>query len=219
MATPDKVTAMDRRTALVWVGLVAAAIGGGQYLGLGGSRDPIKGPGYGRDPNLNDPAKYWERTLTVDQLAAVKLLCDFILPAEGSAPAASALHVHDFIDEWVSAPYPDQQADRNIFLDALEWLDHEASRRAGAARFTAAQPAVREAIMVDLAEGKGAGKVAPTGFWPKFRKLVIGAYYTTEAGFADIGFIGNVAQKSFPLPSAEVVAQINAAADRLGLPA
>ena len=41
-------------------------------------------------------------------------------------------------------------------------------------------------------------------FWKKFRSLTIGAYYTTDAGFKDIGYTGNVPRASDPGPSAEV---------------
>lgn len=208
---------LDRRTALVWIGLVAAAIGGAEYFGLGKAPEPITGAGYGRDPNLVDPISYWPRTLDAGQLAAIALLCDFILPAEGAAPSASALKVHDFIDEWVSAPYPDQGKDRLLILDGLGWLNHEASRRANAASFAAAAKETREAILTDLSDATSAGKVAPTGFYARVRKLVIGAYYTTEAGFADIGYIGNVALSSYPGPSPEVLAALEAAYAKLGL--
>ena len=208
---------LDRRTALVWVGAVAAAIGGAEYFGLSGEPKPITGPGYGRDPNLVDPVAYWPRTLDAAQLAIIAQLCDFILPAEGAAPAASALAVHEFIDEWVSAPYPDQAADRLLILDGLDWLNRDARRRANAASFTAASPAVREAILTDLATATSSGKMAPKGFYGRIRRLVIGAYYTTEAGFKDLGYIGNVALSSYPGPSPEVLAALDRAYEKLGL--
>ena len=40
--------------------------------------------------------------------------------ASGSAPSASSLGVPDFVDEWVSAPYPDQVKDRPIILDGKD---------------------------------------------------------------------------------------------------
>ena len=39
-------------------------------------------------------------------------LCDTILPAEGAAPGAERDRIQDFVDEWVSAPYPEQRGDR-----------------------------------------------------------------------------------------------------------
>jgi len=54
-------------------------------------------------------------------------------------------------------------------------------------------------------------------FWKKFRGLTIGAYYTTEAGFKDIGYIGNVPRSSDPGPSAEVKAVLEREFQKLGL--
>ena len=34
----------------------------------------------------------------------------------------------DFVDEWVSAPYPEQQSDRKVIFTGLEWVDAEAAR-------------------------------------------------------------------------------------------
>jgi hypothetical protein len=44
------------------------------------------------------------------QRRLVTFLADLILPEDEYGPAASALRVPDFIDEWVSAPYPKQRA-------------------------------------------------------------------------------------------------------------
>jgi hypothetical protein len=208
---------LDRRTALVWMGIVAAAIGGAEYFGLGDAPKAITGPGYGRDPNLVDPVQYWSRTMTGEQLASIARLCDFILPAEGPAPSATALKVHEFIDEWISAPYPDQAADWLLILAGLDWMKGDARRRANATSFTAASADVRHALLTDLANGASSGKMAPAGFYARVRKLVIGAYYTTEAGFKDIGYIGNVALSSYPGPSPEVLAALEQAYVRLGL--
>ena len=47
--------------------------------------------------------------------------------------------------------------------------------------------------------------------------LTIGAYYTTEAGFKDIGYIGNVARTRDEGPSAEVKAHLERELAKLGL--
>jgi hypothetical protein len=48
------------------------------------------------------------------------------LPADANSPAASAVGVPAFIDEWVSAPYPDQQQHRGVIRGGLAWLNTEA---------------------------------------------------------------------------------------------
>lgn len=199
---------VDRRTAMRWAGLLAGA------LGVAGSapviaQGAVAPKGYGTDPKLiGGMAAPWPRTLTAEQLKAITAICDWLLPAEGDAPAASAIGVHELIDEWVSAPYPDQQADRTTILAGLDDLDLRA-RAAGARSFAAAEPAVRQALLEAL---------APTTFTRKIRQLIIGGYYTTEAGFKDIGYIGNQALEAYPPASDEVRAHIDAACRRMNLP-
>jgi hypothetical protein len=80
-------------------------------------------------------------------------------------------------------------------------------------------PAVR-----DPAERKGALEALPhandpatQAFFRRLRALVVGAYYTTEAGFEDIGYLGNVARPTDPGPSAAVKAALEQRLARLGL--
>ena len=197
------VSKIDRRTALTWIGVVgaataAAASGIVLYGPKSGGKAEAKG--YGTDPKLNPPVKAaWPRIMSQDQLQTAAILADYILPAGGAAPSASALGVPDFINEWVSAPYPDQVKDRPLILDGLnaiarDVLGNDATRRAAA---LAAQPG--------------------SAFFKLFRRLTVGAYYTTEAGFKDLGYIGNVARASDPGPSQEVKAVLEREFQKLGL--
>ncbi len=195
---------ISRRTALIWVGAVGAAAAAGTGVVI--YRDAIfpdaKVPGYGTDPKLNPPAKAaWPRLLSDDELQAAAVLSDFILPASATAPAASALGIPDFIDEWISAPYPDQVEDRPVIRDGLKAL----ARKLAGDR-TAALEALRTSKETDDA-----------AFFKRFRALTIGAYYTTEAGFKDIGYIGNEVRASDPGPSAQVVALVEERLKALGL--
>jgi hypothetical protein len=183
---------IDRRTALTWVGAAAAAAAGtGAFV----YRDSLFRPeakGYGTDPNLVKPEPGpWPRLLSDDELQAAAILSDFILPATATAPAASALGIPDFIDEWVSAPYPDQVKDRPIIRDGLKALIPEFKR----------EDYVRQSTLWALTKATDEKAKA---FFQRFRALTIGAYYTTEAGFKDIGYIGNEARAADPGPSAEV---------------
>src|SRR4051794_13002432 len=69
------------------------------------------GAPFGGDPNLHSKAITWDRILTDGEMKSVTLLCDTIIPADEKSPAASAVGVPDFINEWVSAPYPTQVED------------------------------------------------------------------------------------------------------------
>jgi hypothetical protein len=202
------VSKIDRRTALTWIGVVGAATAVAAGVVVYGPKvgGKAEAKGYGTDPNLVQPAKApWPRILTADELTAAAVLADFILPATASAPAASALGIPDFIDEWVSAPYPNQAKDRPVIRDGLKDLipalvKGDAGKRAAA-----------------LAALPGAKDADARAFFKRFRALTVGAYYTTEAGFKDIGYIGNVARESDPGPSDEVKAVLERELKKLGL--
>jgi hypothetical protein len=203
------VSKIDRRTALTWIGVVGAAtaVGAGVVIygpKTGGAHAEAKG--YGTDPNLVQPLKApWPRLLSKDELQIAAVLADFILPATATAPSASALGIPDFIDEWVSAPYPEQVKDRPVIRDGLKALKSDLLG-SDAARRTAALTALPKS-----ADAK------THAFFKRYRALVIGAYYTTEAGFKDIGYIGNVPRTADPGPSPEVLAVLDARLKQLGL--
>jgi hypothetical protein len=210
------VSKIDRRTALAWIGVVgaAAAVGAGVVVygpKMGGQQVTR---GYGTDPKLSKPEKApWSRIMTPGQLQAAALMADFILPPSAAAPSASALGVPDFIDEWVSAPYPDQAKDRPLILNGLNDLSWRAQRQFGV-DFLKATTAQRAAVL-------GAVQAARTGaahaFFRRFRWLVVGAYYTTPEGFKDIGYIGNVPRTADPGPSEAVKARLASELQKLGL--
>jgi hypothetical protein len=212
---------IDRRTAMLWAASVAATfrVGTGAFAMAPLPAKPIGTPGgYGLDPNIIEGKTPWPRTLSSDQLKAIIALCDFILPPEAGALGASDIGVQEMIDEWVSAPYPDQVSDRLLILRGLQWMDATASSL-GAARFTAGTVPQQTAVLARLALSTGTSDAssAPDGFYRKVRKLVIGGYYTTPEGFKDIGYIGNVAMTTYPEPSTEVLAALERAYVTLGL--
>src|SRR3569833_3745347 len=126
---------MDRREPIKWMLAVSAAL---QMPRLDAAAGPSAGAvtiapkPYGKDPDLQriyHPGDLWPLTLTVSQRARATLLCDTIIPADATSPSASQVGVVDLIDEWISAPYPMQRADRKTVLEGLAWLDAEAARR------------------------------------------------------------------------------------------
>lgn len=113
---------LDRRSVLGWAAVVAGAIGAGTglrtYLSAGSSHKAVvPAPGYGKDPALLEPAPGpWPRLLTDRQKTWLARRLDTLLPRSGELPSASEAGLGEFFDEWLSAPYPDQQADRALIL-------------------------------------------------------------------------------------------------------
>jgi len=209
---------MDRREAIKWVMTVAAGAAVLDQPALAATRGVyrpctvVTGQGYGTDPNVikvYKPGMIWDLTLTDEQMKTVTALCDVIIPADDKSPAASEVHVPEFIDEWISAPYPEQQADRKVILEGLDWLEKESQKRfkKGFADLSEEQ---KHAICDDIchaAKAKSEFKKA-AGFFSKFRTLTAGGFYTTPKGMKDIGYVGNMPIKSFTGPPPEVLKKL-----------
>lgn len=206
---------MDRRDAIKWMLAAAATMAVLERNALAASAAAPATKGYGSDPDLlkdYKPGDVWPLTMTEPQRRTTAALCDVIIPEDSKSPSASALHVHDFIDEWISAPYPDQQKDRTVVLEGLAWLDAESQKRFGA-NFTELVRKQQTLICDDicyLEKAKPELKQAAQ-FFKKFRDLTAGGFYTTPEGMTDIGYVGNVPLPEFAGPPPEVLKKLGLA--------
>ena len=220
---------LDRRTAIKWMLTASSALmipgaARGQATrpplnqppGPAGPAQPIpplpSRPGYGTDPDLvraYQMGDYWPLTLTEEQRQTVAVLCDVILPADERSPAPSALGVPDFIDEWISAPYPNHGQDRILILTGLGWLDEEAHRRFGRP-FSELAEAGHQAICDDICTRPPADPVfaQPADFFSRFRHLTLGGFFSTPEGMRDLRYVGNLPTQIFEGPTPEVLARL-----------
>jgi hypothetical protein len=201
---------IDRRTAVKWVLAAAAAM----QLPKPTFADSMVKAGYGKDPDILKIYKadsLWPLTLTKAQRATATALSDVIIPAEGGVPAASAVGVIDFIDEWISSPYPDSVRDKPIVLDGLTWIDAESQRRFKK-DFAKLADAQRVAICDDISAAKPKSEFAKAAeFFTRYRSLTAGGFYTTPVGMKDLGYVGNVALTSYDGPPPEVMKKLGLA--------
>jgi hypothetical protein len=218
MATPDAPLAgrIDRRTALKWLATAAASTALFD-ASLAGATPPAAraAKGYGSDPDLlrtYKPGDLWPLTFTDAQRTTAAALCDTIIPADAKGPAASAVQVQDFIDEWISAPYPGHDADRKLVLDGLAWLDRE-SRQRFQNDFVNLVARQRNAICDDICHAPKAKPEFRTAaqFFRRYRDLTAGGYYSTPEGMRDIGYVGNVAMEKYEGPPPEVLKKLGLA--------
>jgi len=199
---------MDRRTTIKWVLAAGAAwpLKGGRAARADAAPTAR---GYGTDPNLvanYRPGELWPLTFTTPERRLAGILADIIIPADEHSASASAVGVVDFIDEWVSAPYPRHQEDRTIVHDGLTWLDAEAGRRFGKG-FAELDSAAQHGICDDICEESRATPANSDAakFFALFRDLTAGGFYSTPAGRKDLNYIGNVPLARFDGPPVELI--------------
>ena len=228
MDTPSP-SRISRRDALRWIVTASASVSLLKYGAFGdnapsvkgqpsaspSNREPVVGPptttatGYGTDPDLlkeYKPGDIWPLTMTEDQRRTTAALCDVIIPADEESPSASQVHVDDFIDEWISAPYPANVEDRAKILAGLAWFDAESHRRFSK-NFADLSEHDKTNICDDVAwaekakpEFKEAAK-----FFNQFRNLASGGFYSTPEGMKDLKYVGNVPLASFDGPPPEAL--------------
>lgn len=228
---------LTRRQTLAWVASavpVIAAAGCGGADRPAGAADSVTewarvgmpqrtGPGYGPDPDMLSPRVPWRLVMNEAQRRQAAAMADVIVPASGEHPSASGAGVDAFLDEWISAPYPRFEADRAQVLAGLAWSEREARRRFG--RGIAQLSGEEVAGFYDLLnEAANAPRQAPEvmreqgAFFGTLRALVVGGYYTSEAGIASLGYVGNVAiGGDWPGPSREALDHLSGALASLGL--
>jgi hypothetical protein len=210
---------MDRRTTIKWVLTASAAwplidsapADSARAESAPSATSPAKG--YGTDPALTRnymPGELWPLTLTAVQRRLAGILADIIIPADDHSPNASAVGVVEFIDEWVSAPYPANVRDRGIVLRGFAWLDAEAARRFGKP-FSELDTAGQHGICDDICDEAraAASRRAAARFFSRYRDLTAGGFYSTPAGRKDLNYIGNVPYAGNDGPPAALLKTLN----------
>jgi hypothetical protein len=218
-------TEISRRVTLAWVAAAASLPYAAKAQGVPATRwndavlAPLNAPGYGADPDLTHPSVPWPLSLNRHQREILRTTAGLMLPADARSPSGASLGLDAFIDEWVSAPYPDQQRDRELILKGLNWLDAECRQRF-TADFVAATDEQRRAVF-DLVAWKQ--KIAPgyekqALFFARLRSLMLAGFFSLPEGMKDIGYMGNQPVLGpYPGPTPEAQAHFNAALTGLKL--
>ena len=134
---------------------------------------------------------YKPKGLTQHEFDTLKTLCEIIVPGASKGGAA------EFID-LLSSQNPDMAT---IYTGGLAWLD-ETMKRHHHADFLSAKPEQRTAMLDLLAFRKNrTAELAPgIRFFDWARRMTVDAYYTSDAGMKEVGYMGNRAVKEFHTP-------------------
>ena len=191
---------ISRRDSLKWM-MAAAALGApaaakGQVSGAvtGGFAPwpvlmlpPLTGAGYGTDPDTINPTAPWLLTLTASHRTLINTLGNWLLPADDVSKGAGDGDIAAFFDEWISAPYPDQQEDRIKLLALLLWIDAQSRLMSDTDFFHSSTTAQQQLIEMLLAEPTPDGLSVAAGGFIWFRVMTIFGYYSMPDNLAAAG--------------------------------
>jgi gluconate 2-dehydrogenase gamma chain len=140
---------------------------------------------------------YKPKVFNAREWATLRRLCDLIFPADGHSKGALEGGAPEFID--LLASHNDEIA--AIYTGGLAWLDREMERRHSKS-FMEAAVAQQTELLDLIAYRKNATPETAAGvrFFEFARKMTADAYYTSKAGIADLGFMGNQGQATFQVP-------------------
>jgi gluconate 2-dehydrogenase gamma chain len=142
---------------------------------------------------------------TAEEMSAITILGDIIIPKDSVSGSASDAKVPEFI-EFIVKDMPEHQT---ALRGGLRWLDVQCLNRFGRAFKDC--DAIKQMEMVDeIAWPKKAkpGMQQGIAFFNLMRNLVATGFYTSEMGVKDVGYIGNVPNQWNGVPE-EVLKQYN----------
>ena len=139
-----------------------------------------------------EAAPYVPRFFTRSEWKTASMLADYILPRDERSGSATDAKVPEYID-WLLADKEASENSRVAMRGGLAWLDLQASERFGKT-FVTASDAQRRQILDDIAWPKKAKPEHSQGvaFFNRFRDLTASGFFSSEMGYKDVKFVGNV---------------------------
>jgi hypothetical protein len=161
------------------------------------------------DPDLINPKKDWPRKLSAVEMETIGALCDVIIPADAGSPSATAVGAHQYINEHVSAPGEGFARDLVRVRGGVSWLNQESQKRFKR-RFAKLSADQKRQICDDICYLPNAKSEFAAGarFFSLVRNLAATAFYTTDAGMKDVGYMGNMALPKWDPPPAAILKKL-----------
>ena len=148
-------------------------------------------------PATEQPAPYTPKFFTRAEWRLVRMLADYVIPRDARSGSATEARVPEYMD-FLLSDREATEASRVSMRGGLAWIDAESRRRFGAG-FTAASHAQRRAILDDIAYPAKAPAQLSQGvaFFNRFRDLTASGFFSSQMGWKDLAYIGNVSRPSW----------------------
>jgi hypothetical protein len=130
---------------------------------------------------------------TAHEWSTVRLLVDYIIPRDERSGSATEAKVPEFIDLLMT----DKEAapgTKTAMRGGLAWIDNECQHRFGKS-FVGASDTQRRQVLDDIAwPEKARPEMRPgVAFFSHFRNLTASGFFSTQMGWKDVRYLGNVA--------------------------
>lgn len=194
---------MNRRQTLKAIGITAVSAtallnackdGTKEVTNANSNAKPASDTGLidGREPfeiERNEKLAAAEKFFTPHEMATIAILSDIIIPKDAVSGSATEAGVPDFIEFIVK----DIPAHQTPIRGGIRWLDFQCMTRYESAFKDATEKQqlemVNEIAYPELAKPEMKQGVS---FFNLMRDLTATGFYTTEMGFKDLGYVGNL---------------------------
>lgn len=152
-------------------------------------KSPAPPPGWKRVES------YQPKSFNRDQIAAIALLSELVIPTDEHSPGAIAAEVYAYIDDIVAA---DGERSRRNWLRGLKAVEKEAANRYGKA-FLQCAPEQQLALLEDFSRNESKPRTAAERFFVTLKRATIDGYYNSSIGIhQDLQYQGNTYLLAFP---------------------
>ncbi|HEX3867938.1 MAG TPA: gluconate 2-dehydrogenase subunit 3 family protein [Gemmatimonadaceae bacterium] len=179
--------AYSRREALKILGVVPAAAA----LGVPQPRTPLV-PGAPQVATHAAAVPVAPRFFNAHEWKTVRMLADYIIPQDERSGSATDAKVPEYMD-YLLAEKDASLATQTAMRGGLAWLDTQCQTRFQKT-FTDAADAQRREVLDDIAYPAKAKPEMSYGvaFFNRFRDMTASGFFSSEAGWKDVQYIGNV---------------------------
>lgn len=166
-------------------------------------------------PEFAAAASYSAKFFTTHEWRLVSILSDLIIPKDGRSGSATDAKVPEYID-WLMADDETSRSSRTSMRGGLAWMDLQSQIRFGRT-FTGATDAQRRQILDDVAWPKTAKPEMSQGvsFFNRFRDLTASGFFSSEMGYRDVRFVGNVFNPGYNGCPPEAMAKLGVSHDMM----
>ena len=137
-------------------------------------------------------APYVPKFFTPAEWRTVSMLADYIIPRDARSGSATDAKVPEYMD-WLMADKEASLSTQTAMRGGIGWLDLECDERFGT-KFVSSTDAQRRQVLDDIAWPKKARPEMAHGvaFFNRFRDLTASGFFSSEMGYKDVKFVGNV---------------------------
>jgi gluconate 2-dehydrogenase gamma chain len=143
-------------------------------------------------PPVAVPPAYVPKFFTSSEWQTVRMLVDYIIPRDARSGSATDAKVPEYMD-FLFADKDASEGSQVAMRGGLGWLDFECVERFGTT-FVKSTDSQRRQVLDDVAWPAKAKPELSHGvaFFSRFRDLTASGFFSSEMGFKDVQYVGNV---------------------------